>query len=266
MLQMILTLLKIIGIVVVAVLGMLLFVLLVVLLTPICLEIRADFPGAKEHIMIKTEFSWLFHLLAGKAVFENGKFHWDMRVAWRHLEQKKTEKNSKTEEKVSKERFSNAKEKEENLKQSAGKALGRRQKAKYTFQKISVEIKNILTGKKVISTFFEDPVHKQALAQIKKEKKWIFQSVKMKVFSLRLHYGFDDPFRTGQVLAALSIIYPFVGDNMVVQPEFEQEIFEGELYVKGRWRLLFPTIYGIKMISDSSVRRTFVDVKDFKFE
>ena len=81
---------------------------------------------------------------------------------------------------------------------------------------------------------------------------------------MNLHYGFDDPYRTGQVLAGLSMIYPFVGDNMSVQPDVEHQIIEGDLDIKGNLRMIYPTISLVRSVLDKNVRQTFIDGKNFK--
>lgn len=140
------------------------------------------------------------------------------------------------------------------------------EKIKYTFSQICDKIKNVSEIKDKITDFLTDEPHKQAFRKAKKEIKWIISFLKPKKFKLNLHYGFEDPYQTGQVLAVLSMIYPFVGDNMSVQPDFENQIMEGELYIKGKLRMIYPAIYLIKLILDKNVRTTFIDVKNFKLK
>ena len=48
-----------------------------------------------------------------------------------------------------------------------------------------------------------------------------------------LHFGFEDPSVTGKVLAVLGALYPFYGEHIRINPDFENEIFEGDVLVKG---------------------------------
>ena len=43
---------------------------------------------------------------------------------------------------------------------------------------------------------------------------------------------------TGQVLAGLSMPYPFWGEHVSIIPDFEQKVLEGSLYIKGRIRII----------------------------
>ena len=138
------------------------------------------------------------------------------------------------------------------------------EKIKYTFLKICDKMKNISEKKEHITDFLTDETHTKAFLKVKKEVKrliWLFRPRKCK---MNLHYGFDDPYRTGQVLAGLSMIYPFIGDNMSVQPDFERQIIEGNLYIKGKLRMIYPTISLVRLVLDKNVRQTFIDGKNFK--
>ena len=138
------------------------------------------------------------------------------------------------------------------------------EKIKYTFLKICDKMKNISEKKEHITDFLTDETHTKAFLKVKKEVKrliWLFRPRKCK---MNLHYGFDDPYRTGQVLAGLSMIYPFIGDNMSVQPDFERQIIEGNLYIKGKLRMIYPTISLVRSVLDKNVRQTFIDGKNFK--
>lgn len=140
------------------------------------------------------------------------------------------------------------------------------EKIKYTFLKICDKMKNISEIKENITDFLTDETHTTAFLKVKKELKRLIWFFRPRKFKMNLHYGFDDPYRTGQVLAGLSMIYPFVGDNMSVQPDFEHQIIEGDLYIKGNLRMIYPTISLVKLVLDKNVRQTFIDGKNFKLK
>ena len=82
---------------------------------------------------------------------------------------------------------------------------------------------------------------------------------------MNLHFGFEDPYRTGQCLAVLSMLYPFVGEYMNIQPEFEKQVLEGEAYVKGTVRAVYLVIFAGKMLLDKHVRATYRNIRNFEF-
>lgn len=137
-------------------------------------------------------------------------------------------------------------------------------KIKYTFAQICDKIKKITDIKKKAVEFLEDPGHRNAFARLKKEGIWLVRFLKPKKYSLTLHYGLEDPGRTGQILAVLSMLYPFMGEEVEIYPDFEKQILEGKTYIKGGIRLIYPVIFGVKMLTDKYVRKTFQDVKNIK--
>lgn len=60
------------------------------------------------------------------------------------------------------------------------------------------------------------------------------------------HFGFNDPASTGKVLGMLSILYPLCEDRMVLQPEFDRQIMEGEIRLHGHVQLLTLAVFAIR--------------------
>ena len=75
-------------------------------------------------------------------------------------------------------------------------------------------------------------------------KRW-----KPKVIKGTVRFGFEDPCHTGQALAAFSIIYPFIGEFLSIEPNFERRILKGDIKVRGGFRMvplvLFPVESGV---------------------
>ena len=78
---------------------------------------------------------------------------------------------------------------------------------------------------------------------------------------LYLHFGFEDPATTGQVLGGLSILYPICGEKMELCPEFNEEILEGEVKCHGRIRPVSLVIFAVKSFLN---KQFFSMVKQFK--
>lgn len=304
MLHVIGLILKIFGIILAVLLGAIVLLVCLILFVSVRYEINAEMPGKLKDITAKLRFSWLFHLVAGEAGYKENEFYWNVRAAWFRFGGEKEESMETVAEEAKEEIRETAdtvieeaekiieepsdrekaepegdrKEADKTKTETAGKkkiSVFQRirnklkavwEKIKCIFLKICDNIKNISEIKDNITTFLTDEAHKQAFRKVKKEFKWIIRFLKPKKFRLNLHYGFEDPYRTGQVLAGLSMIYPFVGDHMNVRPDFENQVLEGELYMKGNLRMVNPVIYLLKLVFDKNVRRTFIDGKNFKFK
>lgn len=137
------------------------------------------------------------------------------------------------------------------------------EKIKYTFHQICDKIKVVLNKKEEVVVFLENKTHRAAFARLKKEMIWLKRFLKPKKLKTDLVFGFEDPYNTGQVLAALSMIYPFVGEYMNIRPDFERRVLEGEFYMKGNLRMIHMVILMWKLVWDRNVRTTFFDAKKF---
>lgn len=72
-----------------------------------------------------------------------------------------------------------------------------------------------------------------------------------------LHFGTEDPALTGQILGAVSIFYPLFMDNVKVEPDFCEPVLEGELFVKGGFRLIHGLRAAWKLFRDRNVRYVY---------
>ncbi len=136
-------------------------------------------------------------------------------------------------------------------------------KIKYTFRQICDKIGVLKEKRESIAEYFEDETHRLAFVRMKRELVWIKRFLKPRKLQADIRFGFGDPYRTGQALAALSMIYPFVGEYMVIEPDFEEKLLEGELYVKGGMRLFHMGMLLIRLLIDSNVRTLLRDTRKF---
>lgn len=67
--------------------------------------------------------------------------------------------------------------------------------------------------------------------------KKLFRIIKPKKYRIKVRYGFEEPETTGWLAVRLAVIYGLLGMDIELIPDFEQQIFEGEVYLKGRIRL-----------------------------
>lgn len=138
------------------------------------------------------------------------------------------------------------------------------EKIKYTFQKICDNIKALTEKKDKLEQFLTDEVHQSAFKRAWREVKHFLKRLLPKRFRLNAHFGFEDPCLTGQILAGAAMIYPFVGKNMNLTPDFEEQVLEGDVSVRGIFRVIYVVIAGWNLLWDKNVRRTYKDVRNFK--
>lgn len=63
-----------------------------------------------------------------------------------------------------------------------------------------------------------------------------------------VHFGMEDPAETGKVLGAVAMLFPVYRDRLVIAPDFEQKILEGEFYARGRIQIGFFMLLGIQIV------------------
>lgn len=274
MLSVILTILKIIGIIILVLLGLLLLIILLILFVPIRYRVNAEHGDA---LMINGRVSWLFHIIHARVdKSDQGSRIWIRLFGFLVYDSSKNKIKSKTEksdtEKLkiiksdsksigltsesdkSSETNNRTDDKETDI---AKTKITLKSKIKAFFQKIKQKIKdfimkllNIKNRVGLITSFLRDEVNKEAFritfASFLKLKKHILPT---KVRS-KLIFGTGDPCSTGQILGIFGVIYSFYGDKFEITPDFENKVFKGSHYVKGRIRLWTILIIVIKLLLD----------------
>ncbi|MDD3404637.1 MAG: DUF2953 domain-containing protein [Hespellia sp.] len=303
MLHVLLLILKIIGILILVILGLFVLLLAIVLLVPLRYKVTGSGAGDLKSLQGKVTFSWLLHLVSGYAGYQDQKLDWNVRIAWKWLggeeetapepepelalETKsepesepavdpepvmKPEPVTEPEPAMDPEPAVTAQESEPSVRKEqpkkasiVSKVKAFFEKIKYTFRKIYDNIKALMETKDRLEEFVTDEVHQAALSRAIKELKRLLGFLKPKKFSLQAHLGFKDPSVTGKVLAGLSMIYPFAGKNQLcVQPEFEEEIYEGNLMIRGHVRVVYVIIIAWNLFWDKNIRMTYKHIKNFK--
>lgn len=90
-------------------------------------------------------------------------------------------------------------------------------------------------------SFLNSPEFKAARKAVLKNGRKLLRHVLPKQIRGSVHFGFDDPSFTGQVLAAISLAYPVLPRKLTVIPDFNGQILEADVSARGR-------IYGIVLV------------------
>ncbi|SDM69759.1 DUF2953 domain-containing protein [Lachnospira pectinoschiza] len=98
-----------------------------------------------------------------------------------------------------------------------------------------------------IKELVTDEENKEFLAFIIQRLKELLKLLKPKKYKIDLHFGFEDPSTTGKILMYLSVIYGLTGLDMKINPDFEEEVKEGEILLKGSFQLIFLVIIAVKL-------------------
>lgn len=117
-----------------------------------------------------------------------------------------------------------------------------------------------------IKLFLQDEVNKDGMKYIFKSLKGIWWHVKPKKIIGEVEFGAKEPYETGKILAFLSMGYGLYGKNFKIYPNFEEEIFKGNVIIIGRIRLVTLLIIGVKLILYKNNRQLVKNIMVLKEE
>lgn len=131
-----------------------------------------------------------------------------------------------------------------------GRVLERIRKSRLTFRQFCDKIKKWYR-------FLQMDDTKQALLFLKGKGFLVLRHMLPVKIQGNLHFGFEDPSITGQVLAVAGMVYPLYGKTFRIIPDFEQQILEGEVNLKGRVFGGYLLLQAWQIYRCKEIRRTY---------
>ena len=271
MLHILLLILKIIGIIILAVLGIAFLLLGVVLFVPVRYSFEAETPGGLDKLKLIGKATWLLSFATAHISYGDKKLDWKVRVLWKHFraEDKSVEEQPAAgDENVSKsleesdcndeELQTRAAPTEDDVQEQEEKCRSNIfDKIRYTISNICDKIKKILETKDKIIEFISDEVHQAAFGRVTKEFIALIRYLRPRKLKGYIHFGFVEPYDTGRALALLSVLYPFYGEKIQIVPEFEREVLEGHITMRGRAHV-FPFVLTVcRLFLDKNVMTAY---------
>lgn len=77
-----------------------------------------------------------------------------------------------------------------------------------------------------------------------------------------IRFGFEDPSTTGYAMAVYGILYPIWSPGLRVEPDFERQVLDCHILLKGRIRAWHFVRAALRMFLSKDVRRVIRDVKN----
>ena len=103
--------------------------------------------------------------------------------------------------------------------------------------------------------FLRDEENRRTFRLVKKQLVKVVRHVMPVRLEGEVTFGFDDPYRTGQLLSAAALLYPVYRDCIRVTPVFDREVLEGELKLEGRIRLAVLLGAAVRLGMDRNFRK-----------
>lgn len=286
MISILLTVLKVLGIILLSLAGILILLILLILFVPVRYRIYAERKPDKMPFLVRLKVTWLLHLLnvhfdypdaayvkvrlgcftlfRSDRAKAKGKSKQETEESGQASAKKETVSSDKaalkaeeaaetslkaeikpdSEAEKKAEGFSFEEEKErETDEEPSVKAFFKKffdllRNLRYTIAQICDKIKKIVKNIKYYIKVISSPKFKSAFRLCGTQAGALIRHICPKKIKGSLRIGTGDPAGTGQALAVYGMLYPFLGEQITVTPDFEQQIVEGELLVKGRITLL----------------------------
>lgn len=87
------------------------------------------------------------------------------------------------------------------------------------------------------------------------------RAIRPRKWTANARFGFDDPATTGRILVILSILYPWTGKHLHVEPLYDEQLVEGDALVKGHVFLITLLIVGWKLYFNKDLKRLIRSLK-----
>lgn len=266
MISLLLSILKILGIILLVLLGIVLLVVLLVLFVPLRYTLEAGRQEeSEEAFSLKAKATWLLHLINVHARYPQTPhlrarilcftvFSTDKKSDGETEEKGEVEEGKQTDDKASSESLKEASsEKAENTEflqeeipeeepeedsptilKFLKRILSIIKNIRYTISKICDKIKHIVKNIRYYLAIIKSDAFKRAFGVCKGQVWKLLYSIRPRKIRGSILIGTGDPASTGQVFAIYGILYPLLGEQIAVTPDFERKVLEGELFVKGK--------------------------------
>lgn len=96
-----------------------------------------------------------------------------------------------------------------------------------------------------------------------RQLRYLLKHTKPRKLSGYLRFGFEDPSTTGYAMAAYGILYPIWNPKLSVEPDFEKQVLDCHILLKGKVRVWHFVRAALRMFLSRDVRRVIKDVRKF---
>ena len=134
------------------------------------------------------------------------------------------------------------------------KILSILQNIRYTIRRFCDKIKEIWANIQYYMEVFGEEETKRAFYMCKQQLYKIWKNIRPQKCKAELKIGTGEPDTTGYILAVHGMLYPLIGNNISIEPDFENQVAEGTLFIKGRITIFVLLYAAIKLYFDEDIR------------
>ncbi|MCP1109281.1 hypothetical protein [Ohessyouella blattaphilus] len=281
MLGVLLGIIKVIGIILLAILGLLVLLILIVLFLAIKYEASGESAGDFESTQVRIKVSWLWSLLRIRFSYSKEDSKLSVKILWFELikEESPDESSYENTSEISHEVVPAREDSGESIPvtkespppQAEAPRISTEEKVKTEktswkdkamkiFQKIKYTLKSIYDKITSVKDFLNEETTKIALRYFFKQLKKLLRRLTPKRFKGSVNIGFDDPATTGYLMAGYSALKPLAAFKEIeLYPDLENKVLSGDLYIKGKIRMVYFLGMAITLLLKKEIRQTVKD-------
>ncbi len=125
----------------------------------------------------------------------------------------------------------------------------------YTITGICDRIKKIRENIEYYVNVLQSDTFRKSFSLCKEELISVFSSIRPRKFQADLIIGMGDPASTAQILSYYGMLYPFIGGNVNITPDFDEKRVEGSLKLKGKITLFTFIRAAVRIYFSKDIRK-----------
>ena len=275
----ILSILKIIGIVLACIVGLVLLLVLLVLLVPIRYRFSGD--GMNADIQADGKASWLFGLLSASIRFAEKKMLYRVSVAGISLKKGdllnpeksvpeetdlepqilKPQKDKKEEKKAAALEVQNKPEPEvkteiEKEKEKEKEKEDLSDRIEHFFERLSEKYEGLIKKLEQTEAVLTSKVTGRAVKKVKEQLFHILNHIKPKKIAGNINFGLEDPANTAIIYGTIDILAIAMSEGkLIITPEFYQKGISLDMVMQGRILIGYLLVCALRVFFNKDVRR-----------
>ena len=129
-------------------------------------------------------------------------------------------------------------------------------------KKIGEKLKNINNVKNSFIDYLSKDTSKKSIKEIIYMILKLFKRILPRKLKATVGFGFEDPSTTGSVLGMASIFYGIYGENLELEPDFDNQVLYGKYNLKGHIRIFSICITALKLYRNKWIRELITFSKE----
>ena len=103
--------------------------------------------------------------------------------------------------------------------------------------------------------FINDERNRNVISNCIQRLSGVLKHISPKFIKGRLHIGYEDPYDMGKMLSIYSVLFPLIHDKIQLVPDYDKDIIEGNIQIKGRIRTIVLLYAAFKIYFNKDFRR-----------